>query len=148
METMTSGVPQGSVLGLVLFSLSVSDTDSGIEGILSKFTDTPSCVVQLTRWREVGNTNLNKAKCKVLHPGPSNPRHTYRLGGEVTESSPAEKDLGVMTDEKLNMSQECALAAQKANGIPGCIKRSIKRMTWTCWRELEKGHQRDRVPLL
>ncbi|XP_069632407.1 aspartyl/asparaginyl beta-hydroxylase-like [Haliaeetus albicilla] len=80
---------------------------------------------RLERWVRANLIKFNKAECKVLHWGRGNLQYQYRLGDEGIESSPAKKDLGVLVDEKLNMTQQCVLTAQKASHTLGCIKRSV-----------------------
>ncbi|KAK4815929.1 hypothetical protein QYF61_010186 [Mycteria americana] len=117
-----SGVPQGSVLGRVLFNIFINNIHSEIECILSTFADDTVLVLagielifylrdleKLEKWAHVNLMRFNKAKCSVLHQGWDNPWYQYRLGDEGIESSPAEKELGVL----------------KANHILGCLKRIV-----------------------
>ena len=67
----------------------------------------------------------SKRKCRVLHLERNNPIHQYRLGVDLLESSSAERNLGVLVDDRLTTSQQRALVAKKANGLLGCIKKSV-----------------------
>ena len=138
---VTSGVPQGSILGSVLFNLFISDREAGVECTVSKFADDTKLggaadslegqealqrdLDRLEHWAITNDIKLNKTKCQILHLGWSNGGHKSKLGEEWLESSPAERGLGVLVDRRLNRSQQGALAAGRANSILGCTKTSV-----------------------
>ena len=64
-------------------------------------------------------------KSKVLHLGRRNQMHRYKIGGTWLNSSTCERDLGVLVDHHLRMSQQYTAAAKKANIILNCINRGI-----------------------
>uniref|UniRef100_K7F130 Reverse transcriptase domain-containing protein n=1 Tax=Pelodiscus sinensis TaxID=13735 RepID=K7F130_PELSI len=144
-KDITTVVPQGSVLGLALFNIFINDLDTGIESTLIKFGDDTKLggvatnledriIIQndldkLEKWSEVNRMKFNRDKCKVLHLGRNNQFHTYRMGSNCLGRSTAERDLGVIVDHKLNMSQQCDAVAKKANMILGCIYRCVVSKT-------------------
>ena len=65
--------------------------------------------------------NYNEGKCRVQHLGKNNPRHQYKLGTALLESSEGERDLRILVDSWMTMSQHCAPVAKKAGGILRCI---------------------------
>uniref|UniRef100_A0A8C5LLW9 Reverse transcriptase domain-containing protein n=1 Tax=Leptobrachium leishanense TaxID=445787 RepID=A0A8C5LLW9_9ANUR len=114
---VTSGVPQGSVLGPILFNIFISDIAEGINGKVCLFADdtkicnrvdVPGGISQMTndlgklkKWSELWQLSFNVDKCKIMHLGRKNPRAEYRIFDTVLTSTSEERDLGVIISEDL-----------------------------------------------
>jgi len=96
----------------------VSDTPEGCADIQQDMN-------KLERWAESNLMRFNKGKCRILNLCKNNPTHQYRLGADLLESSFVERDLGDLVEDRLTMSQQCALVVKKAKGILGCIRRNV-----------------------
>jgi len=79
----------------------------------------------LTVKRLIATDEIQQRQVQGPAPGKEEPQAPVQAGADLLESSSVERDLGVLVDNKLTMSQQCALA----NGIPGCIKRSVASRT-------------------
>jgi len=73
---------------------------------------------RLETWAQRNLMKFNKGKCRVLHLGTNNPMHQYRLGVDLLQSSSVERDLGVLVDDRLTMSQQYALGCQEGQWYP------------------------------
>ncbi|KAK4825715.1 LOW QUALITY PROTEIN: hypothetical protein QYF61_002133 [Mycteria americana] len=131
-QPVTSGVPQGSILGSTLFSIFISDLDDGIKYTLMKFADDTKLsgevdtsetratlqedLDRLEEWAKKNLMKFNKDKCKVLHLEKQNPELQHRLGSIWLGSSSVERDLAVLVDNKLNVSEHVLLRQRKPTG--------------------------------
>ena len=142
-QRVISGVPQGSVLGPVLFLIFINDLDhmATKKQLLLKFADDTKvaqqiesardaeelqeCLNKLNKWAADWGMQFNTAKCHVMHVGRNNPKHVYNMGGTILEQTEAERDIGVIVTNNLKPSQQCKKAAQTASTVLSQILRAF-----------------------
>ncbi|PKU48357.1 rna-directed dna polymerase from mobile element jockey-like [Limosa lapponica baueri] len=133
-QLVTSGVPRGSVLGPVLFSIFINNLDEVIECTLSKSVDDTKLggttkvlegkvalqrdLDRLDRWAEANSTRFNKTK----HLGHNSSMQRYRIGEECLESCLAEKDLRAFVNSWLNEPEACPVG-QEGQHHPGLYQK-------------------------
>ena len=136
-----SGVPQGSVLGPLLFLIFVNDMDDQVTSHLLKFADDTKLYLplknesshatlqedlnRLCQWSQEWQMLFNVSKCTTLHFGHNNPGHAYTMLGTALTRAEEVKDLGVRIVGNLKPSNQCIAAAKKANQALGMIYRNI-----------------------
>ena len=138
---VTSGVPQGSVLGPLLFIMYLNDLDTGITSNLSKFADDTKIgrsirnledsqalqgdLDRLYDWSVKWQMKFNIDKCKVIKMGSSIETASYKLNNIDIVESHCERDLGVLISSDLKPREQCIAVRNKANKILGFISRSV-----------------------
>ena len=132
-KPVLSGVPQGSVLGPILFLIYINDLEEGVTSKILKFADDTKLfrkikgngdkqqlqddIDKLIKWSEKWQMLFNFQKCKCLHAGHGNTGVNYEMGGTILCKTVKEKDLGVTMNANMKVSEQCRIAASKGNQI-------------------------------
>jgi endonuclease/exonuclease/phosphatase family metal-dependent hydrolase len=144
---VTSGIPQGSVLGPILFVIFINDMPDMVNSICKLFADDTKIyriisgpadcdalqedLFKLSEWSDTWLLRFNVDKCKRMHLGYTNSKYEYKLS--YTNANPVaeteeEKDLGVVVDPQLKFKKHISTITNKANKIVGVIKRSFDHL--------------------
>ena len=152
---VTSGIPQGSVLGPILFLIYINDLpheinsytkifadDTKIFKAISSIADNYALQEDLDRlisWSQKWQLPFNIEKCKLLHYGSKNQGYNYTMEGKVVLKETEEKDLGVLFDTKLKFTKHIRAIVNKANSRIGIIKRHFTNLSTTIFLPLYKA---------
>ena len=162
--TVTSGIPQGSVLGPVLFVVYINDLPCSVENNVKLFaddtklyasSDKPSAAItlqsdldKLQEWSNQWLLRFHPDKCTVLKLGTRKSDAKYYMKGEdingneidvVLSESQVEKDLGVWIDSGLTFKEQVNAATEKANNVLGIIRRTFETLNSKMFIQLYKA---------
>jgi ribonuclease P/MRP protein subunit RPP40 len=158
---VTSGVPQGSVLGPLLFLIYINDIDEGITNKLLKFADDTKLFGKVGTMEDIGRLRedlaklviwskewlmlFNVDKCKVMHVGYNNPKAEYKMEEGVLQRICEEMDLGIIVQDNLKCAGQCAKVVKTANRVMGMIKRTFGNFSRNIIVKLYKSLIRPRL---
>ena len=154
-QDVTSGIPQGSVLGPILFTIFINDMPDVVHSCMKLFADDAkvfraiesiedismiqSDINKLLNWSTIWQLPLNITKCKCVHYGKNNKQHKYQIGNSDLAEDQQEKDVGVLFDQTLEFRKHIRGMISKANQRVGLIKRSFSRLNSKSFKLLYKS---------
>ena len=139
---VTSGIPQGSILGPILFTIFINDLPDQVDSYCKIFADDTK-IYNTTReakklqddinsmilWSEHWQLYFNTGKCKRMHIGRTNGKQEYTMTIDnketIIEECTEEKDLGIIIDNELKFDRHIQEAVKKASKVLGMIKRNF-----------------------
>ena len=160
---VTSGVPQGSILGPIIFVLYINDLPEVINSHILLFADDTkiykevndvneqnclqSDIDKMCKWSNDWLLKYHPGKCKSMRIGPPKDPEpfNYKINGYQIEKVEKEKDIGVTVDNKLNFSPHISEKVNKANSIMGLIRRSFTFLDQTIFTRLFKALVRPHI---
>ena len=156
-ESVISGVPQGSVLGPLIFVIYINDLTDSVNNKLKLYADdskilstvnswTDALGVQkdidsISEWMKDWRMQLNTNKCKVIHFGKNNSNFPYLIedencGMKYIEDVKSEKDLGVIFEANLKWTKQISACVNKANSLLGMLSRTFESRDVNIWKHL------------
>ena len=141
---VSSGVPQGSVLGPLLFVAYINDLPSLMTTNCKLFADDAKLYGRVDtllnqeelqkdldacwHWANEWNMVFHPDKCKVIHFGTKNERNIYHIGPNIIHRVSDTKDLGIIVSEDLKWAKHISMCTKKANRMVGLIKHTFSFM--------------------
>jgi len=164
-RSVSSGIPQGSVLGPILFIIYINDLPQSIDSDSKIFADDTKVyrnidssddrtklqndINSLEAWSQKWQIEFNIDKCSVVHIGKDNAEYDYFMTinnvHKQLSNSDGEKDLGVLVDKKLNFNQHIEKTVNAANKTLGVLKRNFRHTPQSAFITLYKTLVRSKL---